>query len=318
MRSLYPPITPYHQDKLKVSELHTLYYEQVGNPQGQPIVFLHGGPGAGLDPIYRQYFNPQWWRIILFDQRGCGQSTPHAELQDNTTWDLVADIEKLREHLGIERWFIFGGSWGSTLTLAYSETHPDRCLGLILRGVFMVRSKELQWFYQSGADYFFPDLWQDYIAPIPPVERNDLIGAYHRRLNHPDPQIRLPAAQAWSIWEASTIKLLPDPDTINRFADPYFAEAFARIENHYFVNHGFFETDDYLLQHVHKIRHLPGIIVQGRYDIVCPLISAWELHQAWPESKLVVIANAGHSVTEPGIAAALLDATDHFAQLAQS
>jgi proline iminopeptidase len=232
MRSLYPSITPYQQGKLKVSELHTIYFEQAGNPQGSPVIFLHGGPGAGIEPVYRQYFNPECWRVVLFDQRGCGQSTPYAELRDNTTWELVADIERLREHLGIERWVVFGGSWGSTLALAYSETHPQRCSGLILRGIFMVRRKELQWFYQDGAHYIFPDAWEHYLAPIPPMERHDLMLAYQKRLTSPDQEVRLAAARAWSVWEATTIKLHPDQDLIKKFADPAFAEAFARIDRH--------------------------------------------------------------------------------------
>lgn len=314
MRSLYPPITPYQQGKLKVSELHTIYFEQVGNPQGCPVIFLHGGPGAGIEPVHRQYFNPEWWRVVLFDQRGCGQSTPYAELRDNTTWELVADIERLREHLGIERWVVFGGSWGSTLALAYSETHPQPCSGLILRGIFLIRRQELQWFYQAGAHYIFPDVWEHYLAPIPPTERHDLMLAYQKRLTSPVPEVRLAAARAWSVWEATTIKLHPDQEVIKKFADPSFAEAFARIENHYFVNHGFFDSDEQLLQNVDKIRLLPGVIVQGRYDIVCPMLSAWELHQAWPEAEFIVVPDAGHAVTEPGIQTALLDATDRFAK----
>jgi len=314
MRSLYLPITPYHQGRLPVSPLHTLYFEQVGNPEGQPAVFLHGGPGHGLEPSYRQYFNPKWWRVVLFDQRGCGQSTPHAELRENTTWDLVADLERLREYLGIERWLIFGGSWGSTLALAYSQTYPERCTGLILRGIFLLRRQEIHWFYQAGAHYIFPDAWESYLAPIPPEERHDLLQAYHRRLNSEDPATRLTAARAWSVWEASTLKLEPDQALIKKFADPTFAEAFARIENHYFSHGGFFATDDQLLQNVSRIRHLPAVIVQGRYDIVCPFVSAWELHRAWPEAEFVVVPNAGHSVAEPGILTALLEATDRFAQ----
>lgn len=314
MRSLYPPIAPFQQGRLKVSDIHELYFEQVGNPNGLPVVFLHGGPGAGIDPGYRQYFNPQWWRVVLFDQRGCGRSTPYAELRENTTWDLVQDMERLREHLGIEQWLVFGGSWGSTLALAYSQTHPERCTGLILRGIFLVRQKELRWFYQDGAHFFFPDIWEEYLAPIPPEERDDLIAAYQRRLTSPDPAVRLAAARAWSVWEATTMKLVPDEELIKKFGDFAFAEPFARIENHYFVNRCFFQTDNWLLDNVDKIRHLPGVIVQGRYDVVCPMISAWELHRAWPEAEFIVVSEAGHSVTEPGILSALIDATDQFAQ----
>jgi proline iminopeptidase len=315
MRDLYPPIEPYRQGQLPVSDLHTLYFEEVGNPEGQPVVFLHGGPGGGCIPKYRQYFDPAKWRVVLFDQRGCGRSQPHAELRENTTWNLVADIETLRSHLGIEQWFVCGGSWGSTLALAYSETHPEACLGLILRGIFTLRQQELRWFYQSGANQFFPDAWEDYIKPIPVEERHDFIAAYYRRLTSPEATVRQAAARAWSIWEGSTSKLLPDPDTIERFGRDTFAAAFARIECHYFVNYGFFESDDWLLQNIAPIRHLPAVIVQGRYDVVCPPVTAWELHRAWPEAEFLLIPDAGHSMTEPGIQTALLDATDRFAKL---
>ncbi|MGY2800815.1 prolyl aminopeptidase [Thermostichus sp. MS-CIW-37] len=314
-RDLYPPIEPYDQGFLAVSSLHTLYYEQCGNPAGKPVVFLHGGPGGGIDPIYRQYFDPSRWRVVLFDQRGCGKSRPYAELRENTTWDLVADIEKLRQHLGIDRWFVFGGSWGSALALAYGQTHPQSCLGFVLRGIFLLRPFELRWFYQSGAGYFFPDAWEHYLEPIPPEERDDLLAAYHRRLNDPDPQVRLRAARAWSVWEASTSKLIPSPELIERFGRGEFAEAFARIECHYFVHGGFLDPEDQLLRGVGRLRHLPAVIVQGRYDVVCPPISAWELHQAWPEAEFRMIPDAGHSITEPGIRAALLEATDRFAGL---
>lgn len=312
MHELYPPIAPYQEGKLKVSELHTIHFEESGNPQGKPVVLLHGGPGGGYLHVYRQYFHPQTWRLIMFDQRGCGQSTPHAELRENTTWDLVNDIEKLREHLGIEKWVVFGGSWGSTLALAYSQTHPERCTGLILRGIFMLRQKELRWFYQEGASYLFPDAWETYLKPIPVEERDDLLTAYYQRLTHPDPQIRLTAARAWSVWEASTSKLFPDPDLMKNFSEDEFAEAFARIECHYFINQGFFQSDEQLLLNVNRIRHIPAVIVQGRYDLVCPMISAWELHRAWPEAEFIVIPDAGHSMSEPGIRNALIEATDRF------
>jgi proline iminopeptidase len=313
MRELYPPIEPYHQGRLKVSELHTLYFEESGNPQGKPLVALHGGPGGGSIPQYRQYFNPEKWRIVLFDQRGCGKSTPHAELEENTTWDLVSDIEKLRVHLGISQWVVFGGSWGSTLALAYSETHPECCLSLILRGIFMLRKKEIRWFYQEGASYIFPDAWEEFIKPIPEAERDDFVSAYYRRLTSPDLAIRLEAARAWSVWEASTSKLLPDLGLKARFSQDNFADAFARIECHYFINQGFFEPDDQLLRNIDRIRHIPGVIVQGRYDVVCPMISAWELHQAWPEAEFIVVPDAGHSMSEWGIRNALIAATDNFA-----
>ncbi|AKG20416.1 prolyl aminopeptidase [Calothrix sp. 336/3] len=312
MRELYPAIAPYNQGYLQVSDIHRIHYQESGNPQGKPVVLLHGGPGGGCHPVYRQYFHPQKWRLVMFDQRGCGQSTPHAELRENTTWDLVSDIEKLRQHLGISDWVVFGGSWGSTLSLAYSQTHPENCTGLILRGIFMLRHKELQWFYQEGASNIFPDAWQEYLKPIPPAERGDMLSAYYQRLTSPDTKIRLQAARAWSIWEASTSKLLPDNDLKKQFGDSNFADAFARIECHYFVNRGFFTTEDQLLTNVDKIRHIPTVIVQGRYDVVCPMISAWELHQVFPESELIVVPDAGHSMSEPGIRSALIEATDKF------
>ncbi|MEM7712744.1 MAG: prolyl aminopeptidase [Cyanobacteria bacterium P01_A01_bin.68] len=312
MRELYPPREAYQEGKLKVSDLHTIHFEESGNPQGKPIVVLHGGPGGGCPNYYRQYFNPEKWRVIMFDQRGCGKSTPHAELRENTTWDLVSDIEKLREHLGINNWAVFGGSWGSTLSLAYSQTHPERCTGLILRGIFMLRQKELHWFYQEGASNIFPDAWEEYLKPIPPEERSDLLNAYYRRLTSEDKKIRLEAAKSWSIWEASTSKLFVDKSLTNRFGESSFADAFARIECHYFVNKGFFEREDQLLLNVDKIRHIPAVIVQGRYDVVCPMVSAWELHKAWQEAGFIVVADAGHSMTEPGIQSALIDSTDRF------
>ncbi|MBE9179456.1 prolyl aminopeptidase [Oculatella sp. LEGE 06141] len=315
MRELYPPIEPYHTGTLPVSDLHTLYFEQVGNPEGTPVVFLHGGPGGGCIPAYRQYFDPQKWRVVLFDQRGCGRSTPHAELRQNTTWDLVNDIEQLRSHLNIKQWTVFGGSWGSTLSLAYAQTHPDRCTGLILRGIFLLRQQELQWFYQEGASKIFPDAWERYLEPIPPEEHHDLIAAYYTRLTSSDPHVRLEAARAWSVWEASTSKLYPDQGLQQAFGQDEFAAAFARIECHYFVNKGFLETEDQLLRQCDRIRHLPTIIVQGRYDVVCPMVSAWDLHKAFPEAEFRVIPDAGHSMAEPGIRSALIEASDRFAHL---
>ncbi len=315
MRDLYPAIEPYHQGKLKVSDLHTIHYEESGNPEGKPVIFLHGGPGGGITPRYRQYFDPQLWRIIIFDQRGCGQSTPYAELQENTTWDLVRDIEQLREHLKVTQWVVFGGSWGSTLALAYSQNHPDSCKGLILRGIFMLRPSEIRWFYQEGANHIYPDAWQEYLKPIPPEEQDDLVSAYYRRLTSKDRQVRLEAARAWSVWEASTSKLVPSAASKQYFGQPEFAEAFARIECHYFVNQGFFDRENQLLANIDRIRHLPGVIVQGRYDVVCPMITAWELHQTWQEAELIVIDNAGHSMSEPGIKDALIRASDRFAAL---
>ena len=313
MRQLYPPFKAYQEGKLRVSNLHTIHYEQSGNPAGKPVVILHGGPGGGSSPVYRQYFNPEKWRIVMFDQRGCGKSTPYAELRENTTWNSVADIEQLREHLNIDRWLVFGGSWGSTLSLAYSQTYPGRCLGLILRGIFMLRQKELKWFYQSGASYIFPEAWQEYLKPIPPAQRDDLISAYYKRLTSEDRQIRLEAARAWSVWEASTSKLLPSQKSVIRFGRPEFAEAFARIECHYFVNKGFLKTENQLIDHCDRLSEIPGVIVQGRYDVVCPAVTSWELHQAWQKARYIVVPDAGHSVSEPGIIDALVEATDSFA-----
>jgi proline iminopeptidase len=315
MRELYPAIAPYDTGMLSVSDLHTIYYEQAGNPDGKPVVFLHGGPGGGTIPAYRQYFDPSRWRIILFDQRGAGNSTPHAELRENTTWDLVSDIETLRSHLGINLWVVFGGSWGSTLALTYAQTHPDRCLGLILRGIFLLRRKEILWFYQEGASWIFPDAWESYLAPIPENERHDLVSAYYKRLTSDDLETRKPAAKAWSVWEASTSRLQVDPDLQSRFEEDEFAEAFARIECHYFINRGFFEEDDHLLRNCDRIRHIPTVIVQGRYDVVCPMTSAWDLHKALPNAEFIVVPDAGHSMQEPGILSALVDATDRFAQI---
>jgi proline iminopeptidase len=312
MKTLYDPIEPYHRGRLAVSNVHTLYYEQCGNPKGQPVVFLHGGPGGGLIPDYRRYFDPEAYRIVLFDQRGSGQSTPHANLEDNTTWHLVSDIERLREQLGIDAWQVFGGSWGSTLALSYAQTHPDRVRQLVLRGIFLCRPKEIRWFYQEGASAIFPDVWEQYVRVIPEAERDDMLSAYHRRLTSDDETVRLEAARAWSIWEGSTSKLFPDPALIDKFGEAQQALSLARIECHYFMNNAFFETDNYLIENVEKIRHLPTVIAQGRYDVVCPMMSAWELHRAWPEADLRVIPDAGHSAAEPGIINALIDATDGF------
>ncbi len=312
MKILYPVIEPYDTGRLKVSPVHELYYEQCGNPEGKPAVFLHGGPGGGVSPDYRRYFNPELYRIVLFDQRGSGKSTPHASIEENTTWDLVADIERLREHFGIDRWQVFGGSWGSTLALAYAETHPARVTELVLRGIFLCRPKEISWFYQEGASAIFADVWEEYLKVIPEAERADMVSAYHRRLTSDDYATRVEAARAWSIWEGSTSKLFFDSDSIERFADPEFALAFARIECHYFMNNSFFPTDNYLIENVGKIRQIPARIVQGRYDVVCPMTSAWDLHRAWPEADLRIIQDAGHSITEPGIIDALIEATDFF------
>ena len=314
-RTLYPEIVPYATGRLKVSAVHELYYEQSGNRKGKPVVFLHGGPGGGTDPKMRRFFNPKKYRIILFDQRGCGKSRPHASLEANTTWDLVADIERLRVALGVDRWQVFGGSWGSTLALAYAETHPQRVTELVLRGIFMLRRWELEWFYQDagGAAALFPDLWEEYLKPIPVAERADMMGAYHRRLTSTDPAILVEAARSWSIWEGATSNLRFKPDSIAQFGDPSYAAAFARIECHYFVNKGFLRSETQLLEDVGKIRKIPGVIVQGRYDVVCPMRSAWDLHRAWPEADLKIVPDSGHSAFEAGTVHELVSATDRFA-----
>ncbi|MDA3913781.1 prolyl aminopeptidase [Oleiagrimonas sp.] len=312
LHTLYPEIEPYATGMLPVSELHTLYYEQCGNPQGKPVVFLHGGPGGGCNTESRRFFDPEAYRIILFDQRGCGRSTPHAELAQNTTWHLVADIERLREHLGVERWQVFGGSWGSTLALAYAETHPDRVTEMVLRGIFMLRREELEWFYQKGADALYPDTWETYLSGIPEVERGDMMSAYYRRLTDPDPEVRMAAAKTWSVWEAGGSFLRPNRDYIESASGDAFASAFARIECHYFVHGGFFEHDDQLLRNAKRLSGIPAVIVQGRYDIVCPMRSAWDLHRAWPEADLRVVQDAGHSSFEPGILHELIGATDRY------
>jgi proline iminopeptidase len=312
MGTLYPDIEPYDHGSLQVDARHRLYYEQCGNPRGKPVVLLHGGPGAGCGPKMRRFHDPKHYRIVLFDQRGAGRSTPHADLVDNTTWHLVADIERLREHLGIGRWQVFGGSWGSTLALAYAQTHPERVTELVLRGIFMLRRWELEWFYQEGASRLFPDAWEAYLKPIPAVERHDLISAYHRRLTSDDPATRLAAARAWSVWEAATSFLHQDPAFMSGHEEEAFALAFARIEAHYFVNGGFFECDGQLLRDVPRIRHLPATIVHGRYDVVCPVQNAWDLKRAWPEAELVVAPSSGHSAFEPEIASALVDATARY------
>lgn len=318
---LFPPVEPYAKGYLEVPTsdgklVHKIYYEECGNPQGKPVVFLHGGPGGGCTETYRCFHDPAAYRIILFDQRGCGRSTPHASLKENTTWDLVADIERLREKCGIDKWQVFGGSWGSTLSLAYAETHPDRVTELVLRGIFMLRKSELTWYYQEGASHIFPDRWESYLAPIPVEERNDLITAYRKRLISKDPNERLVAAKAWTQWENTTSALYPsDPDSPKGGEDTdQFSLAFARIENHYFHNRGWFEWDDWLLDNVDRIRHIPTVIVQGRYDVVCPAKSAWELKKRFPEAELKIIEDSGHTAMEPGTIAELVGATEKFKQ----
>ncbi len=312
MRTLYPAIEPNRTGMLEVTGGHTIYWEESGNPEGKPVLFLHGGPGGGTEAKQRRFFDPASYRIVLFDQRGCGRSTPHASLEWNTTWDLVADIERLRTHLGIDRWMLFGGSWGSTLSLTYAQAHPDRVSALVLRGIFLLRKWEIDWFYQKGTSRLFPDAWEAFLETIPPGERDDLLRAYHRRLTGDDPEVRLACAKAWSVWEGRTSCLIPNADLVARTSGDAFALAFARIECHYFVHGAFLPHDGALLDGVARIRHLPCVIVQGRYDVVCPPQSAWELHKAWPGSRLVVVPDAGHSANEPGITSALVEATDGF------
>jgi proline iminopeptidase len=316
MRTLYPPLEPNRHGMLDVGDGQRLYWEECGNPDGKPVVFLHGGPGGASSPLHRQFFDPQAYRIVLFDQRGCGRSTPHiaegASLEANTTWHLVADIERLRTHLDIERWQVFGGSWGSTLALCYAQTHPERVTELVLRGIFLLRRKEIDWYYNGSAGYVYPDEWEKFLAPVPEAERRgDLVTAYHRLLHSPDEEVAAAAAVAWSTWEGATSALLPNPDRVAETGEPRFALAFARIENHYFVNHGFLD-DGRLLRDIDRIADIPGVIVQGRHDIVCPAVSAWDLHRAWPGSQLHIVPDAGHAATEPGIVHHLVEATDKF------
>jgi proline iminopeptidase len=307
--SLYPPIEPYRSDTLDVGGGHMMYFEECGNPHGQPALLLHGGTGGGCNPTMRRFHDPEHYRIILFDQRGCGRSTPYASLEANTTWHLVADMERLRQALGIERWQVFGGSWGSTLALAYAQTHPDRVESLILRGIFLLRRSELDWFYQQGCSWIYPDAFADYESVIPPAERGDMIAAYHKRLIHADADVRLAAAKAWSVWEGSTLSLLQDAERIRQFGADAYALAFARIECHYFVNAGFFDTDGQLLTNAGRLGDIPGTIVHGRYDVVTPLRNAWDLKQAWPNAELRIVADAGHSMSESGITHELVSAT---------
>ena len=313
-RGLYPEVDPYKTGRLKVSNVHELYWEESGNPNGKPVVFLHGGPGGGTEPKHRRYFDPKAYRIILFDQRGCGRSTPFASLEDNTTWHLVSDIEALRVHLDIERWMVFGGSWGSTLALAYAETHPDRVTELVLRGIFLLRKEEIQWFYQLGASWMFPDAWEEYESHIPEGERSDFLKAYYARLTSEDPAVQQAAAKVWSQWEGRTSCLIPNDDLIARTGGDEFSLAFARIECHYFTNDGWLTNGRELLAPVNvaRLKSIPGVIVQGRYDVVCPPKSAWDLHRAWPEAKLEIVPDAGHAASEPGIVHELVSATDRF------
>ena len=317
MRDFYPEIEPYDSGMLEVGDGNTIYWEVSGNPEGKPAVYLHGGPGGGSSPTQRRLFDPEKYRIVLFDQRGCGHSLPHAsgadaDLAANTTWHLVDDMQKLREHLGIDRWLVSGGSWGSTLALAYAESHPDRVTELVLRGIFTLRPVELDWFYEGGAAAVFPDLWEEFVAPVPEDERGRMIQAYGRLLHDPDQTVRERAGIAWSTWESSTITLLPQPETVARFTEPSFAVAFARIENHYFRHGGWFEPEQ-LIRDAVKLKDIPAVIVQGRYDMCTPAFTAWDLHRAWPEAVFQLIPDAGHAFDEPGIREALMDATDLFA-----
>jgi proline iminopeptidase len=304
----YPAIKPYVTHSLQMDALHTLYIEECGNPEGLPVLFIHGGPGAGCEPWHRRFFDPDVYRIVLFDQRGCGRSTPHAELRDNTTQLVVADIERIRTHLGIERWALFGGSWGSTLGLVYAETHPECVLGLILRGIFLCRPEEIRWFYQEGASWMFPDYWEEFLRPIPEGERADLVAAYYRRLTGEDELARMGSAKTWARWEAKASTLLPRKELVDHFSEPYTALSLARIECHYFMNNSFLEPDQ-ILRDAHRLADIPGVIVHGRYDAVCPARNAWQLHQAWPRAELRIIPDAGHSALERGIIDALVRAT---------
>ncbi len=313
-RRLYPPVTPYRRFRLAVGQGHELQVEEAGNPQGKPVVVLHGGPGSGTSDMQRQGHDPARYRIITFDQRGCGASTPFASLEHNTTWHLVADIEAIRQHLGIENWQVVGGSWGSTLALAYAITHPQRITELVLRGIFMIRQQEIDWFYEEGgAQFLFPDAFADYQAPIPGEQRNHMVQAYRRILTGPDTPERAAAARAWAAWESRTISLLADPAREAAWSHDHFALAFARIENHYFIHRGFFDRDDWILAHAHRLHDIPAVIIHGRYDICTPVKNAFDLHAAWPQARLIIVPDAGHTGTEPGIADAMVRATDAFA-----
>lgn len=312
---LYPPVSQVNaHGYLPKRDGHDVYYEECGNPRGNPVVVLHGGPGGAISEVMRRYHDPDRYRIVLFDQRGCGKSRPRAFLEHNTTWQLIEDMERLRTQLGIERWQVFGGSWGSTLGLAYAQKHPERVTALIVRGIFTLRRRELEWFYQSGASWLFPDAFENYLAPIPPEERGDMIAAYYRRLTGADPNMQMEAARAWSVWEGTTLALQIDHTTVDKFSCSAYALAFARIECHYFHHGGFFKYDGQLLNEMHKISHLPGAIVQGRYDLVTPVATAWELSKRWPNAPLEIVPDAGHAMTEPGIVDRLVRATRAFAQ----
>jgi proline iminopeptidase len=312
LRTLYPPVEAYREHRIRVSDIHEIYVEESGNPNGKPVVFVHGGPGGGTEPKQRRFFDPKAYRIVLFDQRGCGKSTPHASLEDNSAPHLIADMERIRTELHIEKWQVFGGSWGSTLALAYAQAHSTRVTELVLRGIFLLRKQEIAWFYQGGCSALFPDAWEAYLAPIPTAERGDMVSAYYKRLTSTDSGVRSEAARAWSIWEGRTSCLIPNEDLVSRMGGDAFAEAFARIECHFFVNNQYFQGEHALLANAHKIRHIPTVIVQGRYDVVCPMESAWALHKALPEADLRIVRDAGHSAFEPGNLSELIKATDKF------
>ncbi len=308
MEALYPAIKPYVTHSISVEGPHVLHVEECGNPEGVPVLFVHGGPGAGCEPWHRCFFDPEAWRIILFDQRGAGQSRPHAELMGNNTQALVEDIEVIRQRLGVKQWVLFGGSWGATLSLVYAETHPEKVLGMILRGIFLCRAKEIEWFYQHGASRIYPDLWEDFISLIPENEQDDLLAAYYKRLTGEDEIQRMAAAKAWAIWEGRTANLKPKKSVLEHFSDPFTALSLARIETHYFMNNAFLE-DNQILRDAHKLNAIPGTIVQGRYDMICPMESAWDLYQAWTMAELYIIADAGHSASEAGTVDALVKAS---------
>jgi proline iminopeptidase len=313
LRTLYPEITPYDSGMLDVGDGHSIYFERSGKRGGKPVVFLHGGPGGGFSPYHRRLFDPAHYDVMLFDQRGCGRSTPSASLDNNTTWHLVDDIEKLRIRMGVERWQVFGGSWGSTLALAYAETHPHRVSELIVRGIYTVTKAEIDWYYQFGVSEMFPDKWERFIAPIPESERGNLVHAYRKRLTSPDKAVRQEAAKAWSLWEGETITLLPDASYTQSFGDGAFAEVFARIENHYFFHNCWLEEGQ-LLRDAHKLKGIPGAIIHGRYDMPCPARYAYELHKRWPDASFHLVEGAGHAYSEPGILHELISATDRFAK----
>lgn len=311
-RHFYPPIEPFRTGLLDTGDGHQIYWELCGNPQGKPAVFLHGGPGSGCSPDHRRLFNPDKYCVLLFDQRGCGRSKPAASLENNTTWHLVADMERLRVMLGVETWLVFGGSWGSTLALAYAQSHTQRVSALVVRGIFTLRREEVRWYYQEGASWLFPDLWEGFVAPIPVAERGDLLAAYRKRLTGDDPVAQLACARAWSLWEGQTIRLLPDAANTAKHSNDAFSLAFARIENHYFVHDGWMDEGQ-LIRDAHLLAHIPGVIVQGRYDACTPAHTAWALHRAWPQAEFHLVQDAGHAFNEPGILSRLIEATDRFA-----